>query len=192
MEFSWMCVDDFLTFLLSEWSHSVVSDSQWSHGLQPTRILCPWNFPGKNSAVGSHSLLKGIFPIQGSNPDLPHCRRILYHLSHQGRMPAKCSMNANIVINNQKYWAQSTFASIIWKYTMKMGMCCFIPLSAYHNLYLFITCRFGPWIRKITWRRKWQPTPVFFTGKFHGQRSPLGYGPWGHRESDATEHTPHA
>ena len=44
----------------------------------------PWNSPGQNTGVGSLSLLQGIFPTQGSNPGLPHCRRILYHLSHQG------------------------------------------------------------------------------------------------------------
>jgi len=37
--------------------------------------------PGQNTGVGNHSLLQGIFPIQGSNPGLPHCRRILYHLA---------------------------------------------------------------------------------------------------------------
>ena len=40
--------------------------------------------PGHNTGVGSLSLLQGIFPTQGSNPVLPHCRQILYHLSHQG------------------------------------------------------------------------------------------------------------
>ena len=40
--------------------------------------------PGKNTGVSCHALLQGIFPIQGSNPGLPHCRRFLYHLSHQG------------------------------------------------------------------------------------------------------------
>ena len=64
-------------------SLSVVSDSLRPHGLQPSRPLCPWNFPGKNSGVGSHSLLQGIFQIQGSNSGLLHCRLILYHLSHQ-------------------------------------------------------------------------------------------------------------
>ena len=41
------------------------------------------NSPGKNTEVDSHSLLQGIFPTQGSNPSLPYCRRILYHLSHR-------------------------------------------------------------------------------------------------------------
>ena len=46
--------------------------------------LCPWDSPGKNTGVGYHAFLQGIFPIQGLNPDLPHCRWIHYYLSHQG------------------------------------------------------------------------------------------------------------
>ena len=45
------------------------------------------------------------------------------------------------------------------------------------------------WVRKIPWQRKWQPTPVFLPGKSHGQRSLVGYSPWGHKESDTTKHT---
>ena len=44
-----------------------------------------------------------------------------------------------------------------------------------------------PWIRKIPWRRKWQPTPVFLPGESHGWRSVVGYSPWGRKESDTTE-----
>ena len=43
--------------------------------------------PSKNTGVGCHALLQGIFPTQGSNPGLPHCRQFLYHLSHQARLP---------------------------------------------------------------------------------------------------------
>ena len=46
---------------------------------------------------------------------------------------------------------------------------------------------FDPWVRKIPWRRKWQPAPVFLPGEPHGQRSLVGYSPWG-TESDVTEH----
>ena len=46
---------------------------------------------------------------------------------------------------------------------------------------------FDPWVRKIPWRKAWQPTPVFFPGESHGQRSLAGCSPWGHRESDSTE-----
>ena len=49
------------------------------------------------------------------------------------------------------------------------------------------TCRFNPWVRKIPWRRKWQPTPVFLPGKSHGQRSLAGCSPWGCKESDTTK-----
>ena len=48
-------------------------------------------------------------------------------------------------------------------------------------------CRFSPWFWKIPWRRAWQLTPVFLSGKFHGQRSLLGYSAWNHKESDTTE-----
>ena len=46
---------------------------------------------------------------------------------------------------------------------------------------------FDPWVRKIPWRRKWQPTPIFLPGKFHVQRSLKGYSPLGWKESDTTE-----
>ena len=44
-----------------------------------------------------------------------------------------------------------------------------------------------PGLGKISWRRKWQPTPIFLPGKSHGQRSLVGYSPWGRKESDTTE-----
>ena len=53
-----------------------------------------------------------------------------------------------------------------------------------------LQCRrpgFDPWVGKIPWRRKWQPTPVLLPGESHGQRSLVGYSPWSHKESDMTE-----
>ena len=63
---------------------SVMSNSWQPYGLQSTRLLCPWDSPSKNTGVGCHSLLQEIFLNQESNLGLPHCRQILYHLSHQG------------------------------------------------------------------------------------------------------------
>ena len=60
-------------------SHSAMSDS-----LQPCGLYSLWNSPGHNTGVGRLPLLQGIFPTQGSNPGLPHCRWILYQLSHRG------------------------------------------------------------------------------------------------------------
>ena len=65
--------------MLESESHSVMSDSLRPHGL-----YSPWNSPGQKTGVGSRSLSQGIFPTQGSNPGLPHCRQILYQLSHRG------------------------------------------------------------------------------------------------------------
>ena len=49
--------------------------------------------------------------------------------------------------------------------------------------------KFDPWVGKISWKRAWQPPPVFLPGESHGQRSLVGYGPKGHKESDMTEAT---
>ena len=55
-----------------------------SNSLQANGLYSPWNSPGQNTGVGSLSLLQGVFPTQGLNPGLPHCRQILYQLSHRG------------------------------------------------------------------------------------------------------------
>ena len=71
-----------MTFLNIVWvneSHSVMSNSLQPHGLHS-----PWNSPGQNTGVSNPFLLQGIFPTQGFNPGLQHCRRILYQLSHKG------------------------------------------------------------------------------------------------------------
>ena len=57
------------------------------HGLQPSRFLCLWDFPGKNTKGGCHDLLQSIFPAQGSNPCLlcfPCYKQIIYPLSYLG------------------------------------------------------------------------------------------------------------
>ena len=51
-------------------SHFSMSDFLWTHGLQPSRLLCPWDSPGKNTGIGCHGLLQGILLTQGSNPCL--------------------------------------------------------------------------------------------------------------------------
>ena len=63
-------------------SHVQLFATPWT--VACTKLLCPWDFLGKNTGVGFHFLLQGIFPTQGSNPGLLHCRQTLYCLSHQG------------------------------------------------------------------------------------------------------------
>ena len=71
----------------------------------PTRLLCPWDFLGKNTGVGSHSLLQGILPTQGQNLGLLHCRQILYCLSHHGS-PSKTpwALAPQITEPVKKHW----------------------------------------------------------------------------------------
>ena len=86
-------------------SHSVVANSLQSHGLQPTRLLCPWNSPGRNAGVGSHSLLQGIFLTQGLNPGLPHCSQTL-------------SSEPNC-FNDFLFWKIFLFSSLEEKYSLQ-------------------------------------------------------------------------
>ena len=65
---------------LGQWFSSTHAHQNFPHSVR----LFEWNSPGQNTGVGSLSLLQGIFLTQGSNPSLPHCRRILYQLSHKG------------------------------------------------------------------------------------------------------------
>ena len=75
VHFHWDCIYIQLTEQYSV-SRSVVSDSLRPCGLQPARLLCPWNSPGKSIGVGCYSLLQGIFLTQGSNSGLLHCKQI--------------------------------------------------------------------------------------------------------------------
>ena len=111
--------------------------------------------PGKNTGVGCHALLQGIFPTQGSNPGLPHCRWILYRLSHQGSLKSAWSFL------NLTHHPTASLVAVPGSGSIPE------PLE----------------VRKIPWRRKWQPTPVFLPGESHGQRSLAGYSPWGRKRA---------
>ena len=70
----------------------------------PWTVCSPWNSPGQNTGVNSLSLLQGVFPTQESNPGLPHCRQILYQLSHQGSpVNARKTREIQIYIYKTKY-----------------------------------------------------------------------------------------
>ena len=87
-----------------------------SDSLPPHELYSPWNSPGQNTGVGSRSLLQGIFPTQGSSPGLPHCRRILYQLSHQGspnirKLSLSSSSPAKLTACSLPCYLQSTVSS---------------------------------------------------------------------------------
>ena len=73
-------------FLL--WIYWVLSDSLRSHGLYPARLLCPWDFPGKDTEVTCHFLLQGMFLTQGSNPRLLHWQAEFFTTEPPGKPPS--------------------------------------------------------------------------------------------------------
>ena len=76
-----ICV--YIVYICMKWNKSE-SCSVMSNSSRPCGVCGPWNSPGQNTGVGSLSLLQGIFPTQGLNPGLLHCRQILYQLRHKG------------------------------------------------------------------------------------------------------------
>ena len=110
--------------------------------------------PGQNSGVGCHSLLQRIFPTQGSNPGLPHCRQILDHLSHQG----------SPILGEVLFMLGFTRTSLIAQLVRN-------PPSKQET-------RFDCWVGKICWRRDRLPTPIFWPGEFHRLYSPLVCKEW--------------
>ena len=151
-------------------SCSVMSDSLLPHGLHS-----PWNSLSQNTGVGNCSLLQGIFSTQGSNPGLPHCRQILYQLSHKG--------SPRIL----DWVAIPFFSTLAWKipWTEEPG-----------RLQSMGSLRVGhDWATSLSlftfmhWRRKWQPTPVVLPGESQGRRGLVGCRLWGRTESDTTEAT---
>ena len=87
---------------------SVVSDSMWPHVLQPVRLLCPWDSLGKSTEVDCHALLQGIFPTQGSNLGLLHCRWILYRWATRKAPRSECN-SSNVKHTNLMSWTSICF-----------------------------------------------------------------------------------
>ena len=78
------------------------------------------DFPGKNTGVGCHALLPGIFPTQGSNAGLPHCRQILYHLSYQGNLDATKTSTFILIFRSQHH--ENFIGHLVLK-TSQVGKC---------------------------------------------------------------------
>ena len=87
---------------------SHVFTTPWS--VACTRLLHPWDFPGKSTKVGCHFLLQGIFHTHGLNPSLPPCRQTLYPLSHQGSLPPEV-MDIKTEINKLKLITLKSFCT---------------------------------------------------------------------------------
>ena len=138
-------------------SCSVVPDSLWTHGLQPSRRLCPLDFTGKNTGMGCHFLLEGIFLTQGSNPRLLHWQAGSLPLSHQGSPYLEMPENMCVLL----VLCPSLVALVVKN----------LPADAGHIRDEGSIPGLG--------RSPGSSTPVFFLGESHGQRSLVGYSPRG-------------
>ena len=165
-----------------------VNCSVVSNSLRPLGLYSPWNSPGQNTGVGNLSLLQGIFPIQGSNPGLPHCRWILYQLNHKGspekwyRQTYFQSKNRDTEIENKRLDIKAGRRQMGW--IGRLGW-------TYIHYYVKIPWTERPgrlqsmgllrvghdWATSLSlftfmhWRRKWQPTPVFLPGESQGREA---------------------
>ena len=92
-------------------SRSVVSNSQHLHALQPARLLCPWNSPGKNTGVGCHSFLQRVFPTQGLKSVLLHCRQWQNHVYRIMLLLSNDSKYLFFKIFIKKLWERKTNTS---------------------------------------------------------------------------------
>ena len=96
-------------------SCSVMSDSLWPHGLQPARLFCPWDSPGKNTGVDCHALLQGIFLTQGSNP----CLLWLLHWQ-VGSLPLAPPGDPSLCLCSYRNWAWEPYVSS-WRQIFLLG-----------------------------------------------------------------------
>ena len=141
-----------------------------THGPQPVRLLCPWNFPDKNTGRGDYFLFQGIFLTQGLKTclfRLPHWQADSLPLAPPGK-PITLEQNS------------AKTSAMVVVLLLSRGTNVKEP-TRQHNR------RFDPWFGKIPWSRKWQPTSVFFPGEFYGRWILADYSPWGLKESDTTE-----
>ena len=146
-----------------KWSRSVMSDSSWPHGLQPTRLLHPWDFPGKSTGVGCHHLLRKSW--------LPgFIKHMIVHGPWQ-------------VYINVWYMKQKQFSKQRGKQESS------IFGEAYGSVTCKLLCHFFFHLTYFVYYTvsQWHPTPVLLTGKSHGRRSLVGCSPGDREESDMTE-----
>ena len=139
------------------------------HELYPNRLLCPWDFPGRNTGMGCRFLLQGNFSTQGSNPGLLYLEYIYSGISGGSE-------------ELQSIGSQSQ----IWLRRLSMHACSGKEF----------TCNEGdagsvPGLGKIPWRRKCQSSTIFFLGKSHGQRSLGGYKSMGLQDLDKNQQLNH-
>ena len=122
--------------MLNRFSRVRLLATIWTVGLQPARLFCPWDFPGKNSGVGYCALLQGIFPTHRSNPTTSNCigRRVLYHQCHLGSPSPMVKFYKTIVLCHNQDTDIDTVKILDFSITEDLSYC---PHPVIPALFLF-------------------------------------------------------
>ena len=181
-----------------KWNRSVMSNSSRPHGLQPTRLLHPWDFPGKNTGVECHCLLH-YKPRQ-------HTKKQRHHFANKGPYSQRYGFSSSHVwmweLDHKGSWVLKNWC--VWAVVLEKAMAPHSSTLAWKipwmeepgRLQSMGSLRVGhdsvtslSVFTFMHWRRKWQPTPVFLPGESQGQGSLVGCHLWGRTELDTTEVT---
>ena len=156
----------------------------------------PWVLQARILERAAFPFSRGSYQTQELNPGLPHCRQILYQLSHKGS-PRTLEWAAYPFSRGSSWPRSRTGVSCIaggffTNWAMREAMRGVWLIKPCKNQSLSANDLFTSWhintlLLFFFWRRQWQPTPVFLPGESRGQRSLVGCCPWGHTESDTTE-----
>ena len=143
--------------------------------------------------MGWHALLQRIFPTQESNPclfRLLHWQAGSLPLVPPGKPPAKRTFPKPCFPHNGPSIPSQLLplvAKTLKKLLQGRRRASLVAKTVKNLPVMWET--WAPWVLKFSWRRAWQPTPVFFPGESHGQGSPVGYSPRGCKKSETTEAT---
>ena len=125
-------------------------------------------------------------------------KKIEFQLSHRRESTKRNQKVNQTQQRKRKHWSWAPEEKLWWKSGNRDGTTIGLGLSQWvKSKECTCQCRrygrygFDPWVSNTPWRRAWQPTPVSLPGESHGQRSPVGYSPRGHEESDVTKATEH-
>ena len=148
-----------------------MSDSVRPHRRQPTRLPRPWDSPGKNTGVGCHFLLQ-CMKVKSASEVAESC---LTPSDPMDCSPPGSSVHGIFQARVLEWGAIAFSVLLLFLKSTQMVLEGFPGGSSGKEPTCQCRrckrCRFNPWVRKIPWRRAWQPTPVFLPGESHGQRA---------------------
>ena len=173
-------------------NRGAASESLWPHGLQTTRLLCPWGFSRQEHWSGLPCPPLEDLPNPGIEPSSPALQADVYQLSHQGS-PRRLEWSSQ---SSNQTGVPCAAGKFLANWATKEAQRGFPGGASDKEPACQCSrckrCGFDPWVGKIPWRKHSNPLQYSCLEKSHGQRSLESYSPEGHKELDTTEATEHA